>query len=73
MYRLAQRPGVSRENVCRLSTLLKGAARIGSNPMYICSNKFYSCVYSMPYVTSLILNPARVYPKAVAVVERYYQ
>jgi hypothetical protein len=24
----------------------------------------------MPYVTSLILNPARVYPKAVAVVEK---
>ena len=41
--------------------------------MHICSSNFYSGVYSMPYVTSLILNPARVYPKAVAVVERYYQ
>lgn len=46
--RLAQRLGVDKEKVCRLSTLSKGAAGIGSNPMHIYSNIFYSCVYGNP-------------------------
>lgn len=41
--RLAQRLGVDKEKVCRLSTLSKGAAGIGSNPMHIHSNIFCSC------------------------------
>ena len=54
--RLARRPGVDKEKVCRLSTLSKGAAGIGSNPIDIHSNTFYSCVYGMPYVIEDILN-----------------
>ena len=34
---------------------------------------FYSCVYGMPYVTRSYSQSDLVYPKAVAVVERYYQ
>jgi hypothetical protein len=71
---LAQRPGVCRKTVCRLSILLKGAAGVGSNPTRIYSTHFLLvCVqYAVCDLAQFSIR-ARVYPKAVAVVERDYQ